>query len=657
MNRSITVVAATVLAATTIAAAAAGSAARADAAHVAPHGPAFVALSNSTASFATANRAIGTVAGTQMLTIQVWLKPRTAAAESFATAVSTPGNPLAGHYLSPAAYAARFGATNAQAGAVASWLRAEGFTGVAADSGRDYVQATAAVATIDAAFRTQLRYYQPAGRVNAGRYALRANDRAVAIPSSISASVLGVTGLDNAAPALMYARPGNPAVASAPAGPITFPCSQYYAQHYAVRLPKTFGAINFPTPICGYSAGQLRRAYGYSGNNGGKGVTIALVEDGLAPDMLLTLQDYAKANGIQAPSRARYTELALGQGSACGDPSYYEENLDVEASYDMAPLANQVVIGGDSCNDGFYGLQAYFDADTAILNGVAGHPLASIASNSWEGLDESQPVNIVNIEHAFLVRAAAEGVSMLFEAGDRSGVLTPSDDPFATAVGGTTLGIGNADPRLFETGWSTAAYFDIKNKWYLQGEVNATGGGPSVLWAQPSYQRGVVPAALAKAPGNRAGLVRAVPDISADADQFTGFALGLLKFNSKGVPDGFTEVPIGGTSLATPLVAGMVAAAQQGHRRFGFLNPALYRLPRMGGVHDVLPVTNATPARYRAVACDVTECGVLSMLTFDDQSFSMSSYTGQVTRAGYDTMSGVGSPDGQNFINALRKLG
>ncbi len=44
---------------------------------------------------------------------------------------------------------------------------------------------------------------------------------------------------------------------------------------------------------------------------------------------------------------------------------------------------------------------------------------------------------------------------MLFSAGDGSGVETPSSDPYATAVGGTTLGIGKTDPRLFETGWST----------------------------------------------------------------------------------------------------------------------------------------------------------------------------------------------------------
>jgi subtilase family serine protease len=372
--------------------------------------------------------------------------------------------------------------------------------------------------------------------------------------------------------------------------------------------------------------------------------------------MFLTLQEYAKANNIQTPAASRYAELALGRGSACGDPFNGEEQLDVESAYDMAPLANELVVGGDSCNNGFFGLQSLYDADTAILNGAGGHPLAAIASNSWEAGDETIPVNLLNVEHAYLVRAAAEGVSMLFSSGDGSGVLTPSSDPFATAVGGTTLGIGRLDPRLFETGWSTGISADFNNKWVFGGEQGAAGGGPSLLWAQPNYQRGVVPASLARAQGNRPGLVRAVPDISALADPFTGFGLGLLEFNSNGVPVGFFEEDIGGTSLAAPLVAGMVADAEQYHGSFGFLNPALYRLAGTSAIHDALPITSATPARYHAVACDVAMCGLLSLANFDDQSFSMLFYTGQVTRVGYDTMTGIGTPNGQNFVYGLRKV-
>ena len=664
MNRFSTV-AATALAATAIAvavvaaSAASGPAARAGAIRSAGlRGGAPRQLPDSAVPFAAADRAAGAVPGTEPLTIQLWLAPRTAAAAGYAAAASTPGNPLYRHFLSPAGYAARFGATRAEAGGVAAWLESAGFSGVFADAGRDYVQATAPVSAIDAAFGVRLQYYRSSAAAGAGRYPLRANDRPVSLPASIARSVLGVTGLDNAAPVMTYIRRKAPAAAQRPGQPVTFPCSAYYGQHYTPRLPAMFGATSFPTETCGYDATQVRRAYGYTAGNAGRGVTIALVEVGLTPDMFLTLKDYAAASAIQAPSPSRYAQVSLGRDSACGDPFNIEEQLDVEAAYVMAPQATEVVVGGDSCDDGFFGLQALYDADIAVLNGTGGHPLAAIASNSWEAQDETIPVNLLDIEHAYLVRAAAEGVSMLFSAGDSSGVLTPSSDPFATAVGGTTLGIGARIPRLFETGWSTGVYQDTNGHWAPGGEAGAAGGGPSLLWSQPAYQRGVVPSALATAPGDRGGLVRAVPDVSALADPSTGFGAGLLSFNVQGSPTGLTMSDIGGTSLATPLVAGLVADAEQGAAgSFGLLNPALYLLAGTSAVNDVRPLTTATPTGDRAVACDVAVCGALTLNPFDVQSFGMLGYTGQVTGDGYDTMTGIGTPNGQHFVAALRDLG
>ncbi len=147
-----------------------------------------------------------------------------------------------------------------------------------------------------------------------------------------------------------------------------------------------------------------------------------------------------------------------------------------------------------------------------------------------------------------------------------------------------------------------------------------------------------------------------MPDISAVADPSTGMAVGLLSFNSKGSVNGYFEESIGGTSLASPLVAGMVADAEQYQKPFGFLNPALYRLAGTSAVNDTLPITNKTPARYHGVACDVADCGQLSYFPFDDQSWSMEGYTGQVTVKGYDTMTGVGTPNGQNFVYSLRRI-
>ena len=619
--------------------------------------PSISHLAGSVAPFVRTAQVTGSVAASAKLSIQVWLKSRTAAAQQVATAVSTPGSRSYHQYLSPDAYTARFGATRAAATKVEKWLRAKGFTAVSTDSLRSYVRGTASASAINSAFGVQLKLYRATKSVNAGPYRLRANNRAVTVPAALASSVLGVTGLDNAAPLhpleTLASRPQS-RLAKAAAKPTA--CSQYYAQHLIFKLPEKFGRRSFPVDNCGYSADQLRGAYGADRANVGRGQTIALVELGLVPSMFKTLHDYAAVNHIAAPSAGRYAELSLGRGSACGN-TVIEEQLDVEASYDMAPGANQLVVGGDSCNEGDFGLQGLFDADMAVLGGRHDRPLATLVSNSWEGGTETQPASLTNIEHAYLVRAAAEGVGMYFSAGDSSGVLSPSDDPDAIAVGGTTLGISHSGARLFETGWSDNGFFDVNGTWQSGGEDGATGGGPSVLWKQPAYQKGVVPARLARVAGNRSsGLVRSVPDISADADLDTGIAVGLIEDNSKGVPT-FGEIPVGGTSESAPLVAGMVAAAQQGQRRsFGLINPAIYKMAGSAALHDVRPLTARTRTLFRGSLCRVVDCGSLVLDTFDDQSSSMVGYTGQVTLKGYDNMTGVGSPDGQRFIDALRRL-
>jgi subtilase family serine protease len=626
--------------------------------------PAFTPVPGSAVPFVGQARVIGKASASRRLSIEVWLKPRIAAAQRFAAAVSSPGSPQFRHYLSPDSYTSRFGAASGEERKVAAWLHAAGFTGIRADAQRSYVRATATTSRIDAAFRVQLKLYRSSAAASAGPYTLRANDRAVSVPAALASSVLGVTGLDNAAPLSTLerplARPGGSAAALASgstAADASVPCSQYYGQHKATGLPKQFGTTSFPSDLCGYSAGQMRAAYGASTTSTGKGQTIALVELGLTRDMFLTLQDYAKANHLPAPSRSRYSELSLGQGTACGDLFDGEEQIDVEASYDMAPGASQLVIGGDTCNDGDYGMEGLINADVAILDGARNHPLASVASNSWESGGESQAAALTGIEHAYLLRAAAEGVGMYFSAGDGSGVLAPSSDPYAIAVGGTTVALGKAGNRLFETGWSDGFSLVQNGKWVLQGETSASGGGPSLLWKEPAYQKHVVPAAMTSAAGNRsAGAARSVPDISADADPFTGLDTGMLTFPASGPPT-YSETEYGGTSLAAPLVAGIVTAAQQRqHRSFGFINPAIYKLAGSRALYAPLPLTSHSPALYRGVVCSVADCGILALIISDDQSTSMPGYTGQVTIKGYNNMTGVGSPHGQDFITAMRKL-
>jgi subtilase family serine protease len=622
------------------------------------------ALAGSAVPFTSTARSTGAVAGTSKLTIQLWLTPRTAAAEAYATAVSTPGSAAYGEYLSPSEYAARYGATAAEASSAQSWLKSQGFTGISTNAERDYVTATAPVSVIQTAFKTTIRYYQPSATTTAGRARLYANASALTLPSSLSGIVLGVTGLNDAEPILPIERPGSVSAkkgitpAKTAAGP-TYPCSAYYGQHTAtLTFPKA--GTTYPTQLCGYDAAQLRAAYGANTTNTGKGQTIALVELGLTPGMFGTLQKYAASNGLPAPSASRYKELNIGNVSfaACGDAFYGEESLDVEAAYDMAPAATDYVIGGDGCTAGYGGVQGLFDADLAVINGNGKKPLANIASNSWGSGGEAQAPVITTIEHAYLVKAAAEGVGEYFSSGDGPGTFEPASDPYAISVGGTSLGVGKTANRLFETGWSDQVQVDFAGTWLNFGINGAAGGGPSTLWSQPSYQKGIVPKALATVAGNRSsGPVRSVPDISADADPYTGILLLLQNLSSTGAVTGYVSEAIGGTSLASPLVAGIVAAAQQGQaKQFGFLDPALYKLAHTSAFNDALPITTKSPAAYHSVACDVYYCGLLAISSFDNQNFTTPGYNGQVTLKGYDNMTGLGTPAGQTFITDLRAL-
>jgi subtilase family serine protease len=632
-------------------------------------GPRDIPLAGSSAAFTSHDRALGAVSASARLSIQVWLKPDVAAAQAFATEVSTPGAALFHHYLSPDSYASRFGASDGEAASVETWLRGQGFTSVQAGPQRSYVRAAASAASIDAAFHTKLELYQASAQAGAGSAPLRANDGALSIPATLAGSVLGVTGLDNAAPVMDNSPQVSPGAGSTRVdGPdagadTTADCSQYYGQHTITGQPAQFGTTTFPTETCGYSASQIRAAYGANFTNTGKGQTIALVELGLTQDGFLDLQDYAAANHLPAPARGRYREVAMGPGT-CGDPFATEEPEDVQAAYDMAPGANEVVVGGDACDDGDLGLQGLFDADQAVLGGSGDKPLASIASNSWESDPDTQPVSWTDIEHAILLQAAAEGVGMYFSSGDASGVFAPSDDPLAVAVGGTTLGIGQRNQRLFETGWSTGIEEDQGGQWVLTGEQGASGGGPSLVWSQPSYQQGVVPAALSNVGGDRGGPVRVTPDISADADFSTGFAVGQLTFSTSdpSAPPTYSERSFAGTSLSAPLVAGIMAAAQQGQAKpFGFADPLLYKLAGTSAIADVLPLSAGAPAAYHGVVCETAAvwCHTAGLTVYDDQStafFDTGDYDGQTTTKGYDNMTGLGTPNGQKFIAAVRAL-
>jgi subtilase family serine protease len=601
-------------------------------------------------SVRTASRT-GAVLASQQLTIQVWLKPNLAGATTFANAVAMPGSAEFHHYLSPDAYTARFGPSAAQAAAVGAWLTASGLTRVHASGGRDYVSATGPVSKVESAFGVQINRYRVEGP-NGGLTVIQSNDRDVSVPTTLAPDVLGVTGLDNAPPAT--SQTGAPPTAKTPT------CSQYWAQYAQSFHPAYQGLTKGSLPVCGYSADQIRAAYGATMTSTGKGQTVALIENAAPIAMFQTLTDYARGNHLPVPASGQFREVQTGGGGTCGtssqgaaspdaaqSPYPDEAQMDSEALYAMAPGAAQLMVIGAGCNEN----QALLDAALAVLTGNGDRPSATIESNSWQiPLGQVPPQTV----HAIDLRAAAEGVGMYFASGDTPGLNVTDSDPYATAVGGTTLGIGAKDNRLFETGWSDDYAFLDNGKWTDLGIGSGTGGGTSQVYTQPAYQKGVVPASMSRIRvGKQIVTDRTVPDIAADADSVSGILTGYIASGSNSHPGPYQTEENAGTSLACPLIAGLVADAQQGQESaFGFINPLIYHLAGTQAFHDILPVTTSMPQQDRNayIAADgpLTSTGVD---VFDSQEHA---YTEQVTAKGYDTMTGVGTPNGADFIAGLR---
>ena len=156
-----------------------------------------------------------------------------------------------------------------------------------------------------------------------------------------------------------------------------------------------------------------------------------------------------------------------------------------------------------------------------------------------------------------------------------------------TAVGGTALAVGKTNNYLFEQGWGTGKSVLTNGAWdpaspaYLYGG----GGGTSRMFEQPNYQKGVVPASISQYFSSTPH--RAVPDVAMVGDPNTGFLVG----QSQTFPNGtikYSEYRIGGTSLSSPLFAGLVAVADQvGQGSLGFLNPTIYKLAGTPAFHDI----------------------------------------------------------------------
>jgi subtilase family serine protease len=459
--------------------------------------------------------------------------------------------------------------------------------------------------------------------------------------------VKGVTGISD-----LFAHPNSPAPPPA-AFVVAQPCSAYWAEKMATNKPPAYGAYQPYTP-CGYTPQQIRGAYGteYAVDHGndGTGVTVAIIDAFYNPTLRGDLEQYSTNHGLPQPNLTIKKFPPYTADDARQQGWYAEQALDLDSVHGMAPGADLVFVGAKTNSS-----QSLDKAMAWVLDSGA----ADETSNSYGFAGENHSGDEIQKEEAMFMQAAAEGIGTYFSSGDSGDEIAnlgyrttdyPASSPNVTAVGGTSLGVDANNGYYLETGWGTSVSNLSHGDWSPAPPGNyfyGAGGGTSRIFGEPWYQVPVVPSSLS---GYWGGAGRVVPDIGLDADPNTGYEIGITQT----FPDGsvkYGEQRIGGTSLACPLLAGIMALAQQraGHA-LGFINPALYQNYQNNPsiVRDVVDpsITIAVVRTNYANGVDNSDGKLFSVRTMNT--------TGTLhTIPGYDDVTGIGTVNGEAYLNSF----
>ncbi|MGH8988189.1 MAG: S53 family peptidase [Acidimicrobiales bacterium] len=443
---------------------------------------------------------------------------------------------------------------------------------------------------------------------------------------AIGALAGGSIGQGTAASPVAAARSGvlvHPQVRAFGSSPLSAPPSgQYCLANYGI--------------LC-YGAPQIETAYDeaplFREGLDGKGTTIVVLDSFGAPEIRQDLEVFDRAYGLPQPPK--FTILKFGHVPAYTPATptattwAEETGLDVEWSHAMAPGADILLVETATAETvGLTGFPTIVNAENYVID----HHLGDVISQSF-GTGEatfSAPGTILGLQSAS-VNAYRSGITVLAASGDTGptepetvtevqyfpfrDVGWPASDPLVTAVGGTQLTLDARGRQVAPA----KAWNDTE----LLGAPAASSGGLSTVFTRPSYQDGVA---------GVVGTRRGVPDISMSASVAGSVDVYL------DLPSGGGWLPIGGTSEATPLFAGIVAIADQlnTHHPLGMLDPALYA---MQAAHDpgIVNVTKGTTSVYFTTSA--------KKLTTSVDGFSAG--------AGYNLATGLGTVTAALFVHEL----
>ncbi|HEX2913313.1 MAG TPA: S53 family peptidase [Chloroflexia bacterium] len=418
-----------------------------------------------------------------------------------------------------------------------------------------------------------------------------------------------------------------------------------------------------------YTPAVIQQAYGvdklHQAGITGQGQVIILVDSYGSPTALSDLQTFSTAFNLPAPNlEIIYPDGAPTYNNAVnGSPSgwAFETNLDLQWAHAIAPNAKLVLVAGNPAEtQGVQGFPSLFKGLEMAINKYPGAVVSQsfgVTEQSFQGAASTQVARFDQVYQ----EAIANRVTLLASAGDNGTANTdkqgrlypyktagwPASDPLVTAAGGTWLQSGwtwnptvSADTfynclNTSSFGTCATSYLNATSGgsseavWKEDWLPAATGGTLSSLYSTPDYQKGLNPSLLQGR--------RGVPDVSWNA-AVDGGALVYTSFGGARV--GWH--PVGGTSAASPQLAGLVALANQladnsGKQHIGFLNPYLYQLPGTA-FRDIVPQTYGTGS---------------GVTTLDSNQEYGSGVPGEATTTGYDLTTGLGVPVADVFVQKL----
>jgi hypothetical protein len=389
--------------------------------------------------------------------------------------------------------------------------------------------------------------------------------------------------------------------------------------------------VEFTEPIRGsLSPNNILSAYGLTGSTPPIPQTIALVDAFDDATIEHDLEVFDTQFGLPACNAANGCFRKVNQsGKASPLPAASGEKergwaqeiaTDVEVAHGVCQSCRIVLVETNSNSNA----SLYAGEQTAAALGV------TEISNSWGGQEPNADNSAFN--HPGIVITASSGdfgYLDWFSSEPAQAANYPASSPHVVSVGGTRLTLNAAKTWESETVWNDGGESAGK----LEG-AGASGGGCSGRFGAPAWQL-----ALPNWAAVGCGSTRAVADISADGDPYSGVAV----YDSTESPSGEKGwAAIGGTSVASPIIAAAFALAG-GSQGVAYPAQLLYENLQQdpASLHDVVAGSNG-----KCLKKFKRNAGLSGCTSEEEATRSCASQLVCLAGSGYDGPSGVGTPNG-----------